>query len=137
MTLQCFIKTRILNNGKMLEWYLLSLPSLVRVTSHYVECLFIIRETLYQSYPLVDTRSGTWEPVEDLNLGVLVHSSEELSFRVTVHDCDAKRGNHRLIGTVEVKSSELTGNMPTISIERGGKSKGILRFDRFDLDWSA
>jgi len=94
------------------------------------------RETLFQSYPLPDTKSGMWEPVEDLNLGVLVHSSEDLCFRITVYDCDMKGGNHRLIGAAEVKESQLTG-VNSIAIERGSKIKGFLRFDRFEVDWSA
>jgi hypothetical protein len=94
---------------------------------------------LYQSYPLSETRNGTWELVEDLNLGVLVDSSADLSFRITVYDCDMKGGNHSLIGIAQVKASELHNNNNTtpISIKRGEKVKGTLRFDRFEMDWSA
>ena len=101
---------------------------------------FVYRETLYQSYPLSETKNGTWEPVEDLNLGVLVDSSEDLSFRITVYDCDMKGGNHSLIGIAKVKESELhnnNNNNTSISIKRGEKVKGTLRFDRFEMDWSA
>ena len=94
------------------------------------------RETLYQSYPLSDTKKGTWDPVEDLCLGLLVMSSEDLRFRITVHDCDMKSGKHLLIGSAEVKASELTKS-PSISIQRGRKVKGVLHFERFEIDWSA
>jgi hypothetical protein len=50
-----------------------------------------------------------------------------------------KGGNHSLIGIAQVKASELhnNNNITSISIKRGEKVKGTLRFDRFEMDWSA
>lgn len=91
---------------------------------------------MYQSYPLLNTKSGTWAVVEDLELGVLVHSTHVLCFRITVYDCDMKSGNHRLIGAAEVNEATLA-DRASISIQRDGKIKGFLRFDQFKVDWSA
>jgi hypothetical protein len=47
-----------------------------------------------------------------------------------------KGGNHSLIGMAQVKGSDLH-NPTSIDIKRGEKVKGTLRFDRFEMDWSA
>lgn len=122
---------------KAWSFHCLSFFLVIRLSHTANYFLSLCRETLYQSYPLPETKNGTWEPVEDLNLGVLVDSSEDLNFRITVYDCDMKGGNHSLIGLAEVKESELRANATSISIKRGDKVKGVLRFDRFELDWSA
>lgn len=96
---------------------------------------YLYRETVYQSYPLMSTRSGTWEAVEELSLGVLVHSSHVLCFRIKVYDCDMKSGNHRLIGEAQVNEATIA-DKASIAIQRDGKVKGFLRFDRFEVDWS-
>lgn len=90
---------------------------------------------MYQSYPMMNTKSGTWDTVEELNLGVLVHSSHVLCFRITVYDCDMKTGNHRLIGSADVNESTVA-DRALIAIQREGKIKGFLRFDRFEVDWT-
>lgn len=123
----------ILQDGKSIV-VIFTLMSVIR--SSHLQRLLFCRETLYQSYPLSETKKGTWDPIEELNLGVLVQAGEDLCFRITVRDCDTKSGNHRLIGVAEVRESELK-ETSTISIEREGKVKGLLRFDRFEVDWSA
>jgi hypothetical protein len=93
-----------------------------------------IREIIYRSYPLTDTKNATWDFIESLDLGVDVHTPEDLSFCITVFDLSPKGGDHLLIGTCEANALHLfTTSHMSIPIYREDKIKGFLQFSAFQL----
>lgn len=101
---------------------------------------YFIRDTIhpsvqiYRSYPLTDTKNGTWDPIESLDLGVDVHTPEDLNFRITVYDLAVKGGDHLLIGTSQVNALDLlTTSHMSIPILRDDKVKGFLKVASFQL----
>jgi hypothetical protein len=93
-----------------------------------------IRETIYRSYPLTDTKNATWDFIESLDLGVDVHTPEDLSFCITVFDLSPKGGDHLLIGTCQVNALDLfTTSHMSIPLYREDKIKGFLQFSAFQL----